>query len=52
MKNETKNAEKANIGEAQPKFQQAEPEEINEADLQVVSGGAHPALTQMDTSCN
>ena len=40
MKNETKNAEKTNIGEDQPKFQQTEPSEINEAELQAVAGGA------------
>ena len=39
MKNETKN-EKANIGEAKPKFQQTEPVEIDEADLKLVAGGA------------
>ena len=39
MKDETKN-EQTNIGEAKPKFQQAEPAEINEADLQGVAGGA------------
>jgi len=40
MKNETKNTEKTSSGEAQPKFQQAEPGELNEADLEVLSGGA------------
>lgn len=39
MKDETKNAEKTNIGEPKPKFQHAEPGELNEDDLQVVSGG-------------
>ena len=38
MKNETTN-EKANIGEAKPKFQQAEPAELDEAALLSVSGG-------------
>ena len=41
MKNETKN-EKANIGEAKPKFQQAEPAELDEAALTSVSGGMLP----------
>jgi hypothetical protein len=39
MENETKN-KKANIGEAKPKFQQAEPAELDEADLLSVAGGA------------
>ena len=38
MKNETKN-EKANSGEAKPKFQQAEPAEMDEAALLSVAGG-------------
>ena len=41
MKNETKN-EKANIGEAKPKFQQAEPAELDEAALLSVAGGRLP----------
>jgi len=41
VKNETKN-EKANIGEAKPKFQQAEPAELDEAALLSVSGGMLP----------
>ena len=41
MENETKNAEKTSIGEDRPLFQQAEPAEINEAELQAVAGGAH-----------
>lgn len=41
MKNETKNAEKPSIGEDKPQFQQAEPAEINEAEMQAVAGGAH-----------
>jgi hypothetical protein len=38
MKDETKN-EQANIGEAKPKFQQAEPAELDEAALLSVAGG-------------
>jgi len=40
MENEVKNAEKTTIGQARPKFQQGEPAEIDEADLQDVAGGA------------
>jgi hypothetical protein len=39
MKNETKNAEKTSVGEANPKFQQAEPAELDEAALLNVAGG-------------
>ena len=41
MKNETKN-EKTNIGGAKPKFQQAEPAELDEAALRSVAGGLMP----------
>jgi hypothetical protein len=44
MKNETKN-EKANVGEAKPKFQQAEPAELDEAALLSVAGGRLPDTT-------
>jgi len=39
MKNETKNVMSTNMGKDKPKFQQAELAELNEADLQIVSGG-------------
>lgn len=50
MKNETKNTEKTNTGEAKPKFQQPEPAELNEADLQVVAGGALRGQTDEPSS--
>lgn len=55
MKDETKN-EKANIGEAKPKFQQAEPAELDEAALLSVAGGMRPETAwtycdQVPTQC-
>jgi hypothetical protein len=50
MENETKN-KKANIGEARPKFQQAEPAELDEADLLSVAGGAIPKTGDKSTGC-
>jgi hypothetical protein len=41
MENEAKNAEKMSIGGDTLQFQQAEPAEINEAELRAVAGGAH-----------
>lgn len=41
MGNETKN-QKANSGEAKPKFQQPEPAELDEAALLSVAGGRIP----------
>jgi hypothetical protein len=40
MENGTKNAASENVGEVKPVFLQAEPDEINEADLQNIAGGA------------
>ena len=50
MENETKN-KKANIGEAKPKFQQAEPAELDEADLLSVAGGAVPQTRDKSAGC-
>ena len=51
MENETKN-EKVNVGEPKPRFQQAEPAELDEAALLSIAGGMLANTKSLyDTDC-